>query len=340
MAMIDPFKDGFSVTTLSQAISILPNKYGRIGQLGLFTFRPLTTTNVAMDIYKDELSLVGTSAWGAPSPKNKGGKFRTQSFAIPHMPLEDDFPAYAAQNARAFGSENQTDTVAGKVNQALQTMKNKIDQTLEYRRMGTLKGLVVDADGTSVIYDYFAEFGVTKKQVTFVFGTTTTEIRDKCMEVVRHIEDNLTGELMQRVHVLASPEWFDAFVKHPTVKPAFANYAEAAQRIGGDMRKGFSFGGLTIEEYRGVVASKDAAGVANVLKFIDSGKAIAFPVGTSETFSEFAAPADFNESVNTTALPYYARQAEKKFGRGYDLHVQANILPICVRPNVLVELLS
>jgi hypothetical protein len=55
---------------------------------------------------------------------------------------------------------------------------------------------------------------------------------------------------------------------HAKVKEAYANYSESAQRIGGDMRKGFSFGGLTFEEYRGVVDGK---------RFIDAGDGHAFP---------------------------------------------------------------
>ena len=122
---------------------------------------------------------------------------------------------------------------------------------------------------------------------------------------------------------------FDGLVGRAKVKEAYANYAEAAQRLGGDMRKGFSFGGLTFEEYRGIVDGH---------RFIDAGKGHAFPVGTSETFSNFGAPADFNETVGTIAQPYYARQQNKDFNRGIDIHVQANQLPLVNRPATIVEL--
>ena len=35
---------------------------------------------------------------------------------------------------------------------------------------------------------------------------------------------------------------------------------------------------------------------------------------------------------------YYARQKNKDFNRGIDLHVQANQLPLVARPAVIVEL--
>jgi hypothetical protein len=194
--------------------------------------------------------------------------------------------------------------------------------------MSALKGVVLDADN-SVIENYFAAFGVAKKTVNFALGNAATDVRGKCMEVVRHMEDNLMGEFMQRAHVLVSQEFFDSLVGHAKVKEAYANYSESAQRIGGDMRKGFSFGGLTFEEYRGVVDGK---------RFIDAGDGHAFPIGTSKTFSNFGAPADFAETVGSMALPFYARQKNKDFNRGIDLHVQANQLPMVTRPATIVEL--
>lgn len=327
--LIDPFREGFTLTQLSQSINVLPNMYGRVNELGLFGWKPQSTTQVTIEMKNGVLVLVPTTPWGGVAPKNTSGKRTVRSFQIPHMPMEDTVLASEVIGVREFGTENTLQTVVSRVNEKMQTMKNKIDQTLEWRKMGALKGVVLDADGTTVIEDYFSAFGVTKKVVTFALGTAGTDVRAKCMEVVRHMEDNLMGETMTRVHALVSQEFFDALVSHPKVKEAWANYSEAAQRFGGDMRKGFSFGGITFEEYRGIVDSK---------RFIDSGEGHAFPVGTFETFSNFGAPADFVETVNTNALPYYARQKNKDFNRGIDLHVQANQLPLVARPAVIVEL--
>lgn len=327
--MIDPFREGFTLTQLSQSINILPNMYGRVNELGLFNWKPQSTNQVTIEMRNGVLVLVPTTPWGGTAPKNSMGKRNVRSFQIPHMPLEDTVLASEIIGVREFGTENTLQTVVSRVNEKMQVMKNKIDQTLEWRKMSALKGIVLDADGTTVIEDYFTAFGVSKKTVTFALGTAGTDVRAKCMEVVRHMEDNLMGETMVRAHALVSQEFFDALVAHPKVKEAYANYSEAAQRFGGDMRKGFSFGGITFEEYRGVVDTK---------RFIDSGEGHAFPVGTFETFNNYGAPADFVETVNTNAIPYYARQKNKDFNRGIDLHVQANQLPLVARPAVIVEL--
>lgn len=328
--MNDPFKDGFNLTQLSLAINVLPNMYGRVNELGLFAFRGLTVKTITVEKQNGVLTLVPATPWGGPAPKNKSGKRNVRSFDIPHMPLEDTIFASDVMGVRQFGTENALETIASKVNEKLQEMKDKIDQTMEWRKMSALKGVVLDADN-SIIEDYFAAFGVAKKTVNFALGNPATDIRAKCMEVVRHMEDNLMGEFMQRTHALVSQEFFDGFVSHPKVKEAYGNYQEASQRLAGDMRKGFTFGGLTIEEYRGVVDGK---------RFINAGEGHAFPIGTTKTFINFGAPADFAETVGTTALPFYARQQNKDFNRGIDLHIQANQLPLVSRPGTIVELLA
>ena len=327
--MIDPFKDGYSMVELTEAINVLPNMYGRVNELGLFKAKSTTTAAAMIEMKNGVLTLVPTVPYGAPASKNKSGRRNIRTFTIPHTPLEDIVRASEVSGVRAFGSQNTAETVNGVVSDKMQEMKNKIDQTMEWRKMGALKGQVLDADGTTVLEDYFASFGVTQYVVDFDLSNTATNVRAKTLDVARHIEDNLMGEMMQRIHVLASPEWFDGFISHGSVEKAFVNYAEAAGKIGGDPRKGFSFGAFTIEEYRGVVDGH---------RFIAAGEAHAFPIGTNDTFSNYSAPADFIETVNTLGLPFYARQQNTDFNRGVDIHVQANQLPLVTRPAVLVKL--
>ncbi len=326
--MIDPFKDGFTLTQLSQAINVLPNMYNRVAALGLFKWRPQTTKTAAIEMRNGVLRLVPTTPWGGVPPKNQSGRANIRTFNIPHMPIEDTVLASDVIGVRAFGTENAFDPIAQRVNDKLQEMKNKIDQTLEWRMMGALRGVVLDADG-SVIEDYFAAFGVTKKVIDFELDNPATDVRAKCVVLLRWQEDNLNGEFMTGSRALVSPEFFDALISHPKVTAVYQGWAEAANKLGGDLRKGFTFGGVTFEEYRAVVDGE---------RFIAAGKGHAFPLGTNETFSTYGAPADFVETVNTLALPYYARQQNKDFNRGIDLHAQSNVLPLVTRPATIVEL--
>lgn len=326
--LFDPFKEGYSLKQLTQAINVLPNMYSRTTQLGLFQWRPATSNLISIEMREGVLALVPTTPWGGVAPKSKPGKRNVRGFMVPHMPLEDVVLAAEVMGVRAFGTDNQAEAVNTKVNDKLQVMKNKIDMTLEWRRFNALKGFVLDADG-SIIEDYFAAFGVTKKVISLGLGNANTDVRAKCMEVLRHIEDNAQGALVSGVRAMVSPELFDALTGHAKVQAVYQGWAEAVNKLGGDIRSGFVFGGITFEEYRATVDGQ---------RFIDEGKGHAFPMGTTDLFSDFGAPADFNETVNTLALPYYARQQNKDFNRGIDLHAQSNILPLVNRPSMLVEL--
>ena len=105
-----------------------------------------------------------------------------------------------------------------------------------------------------------------------------------------------------------------------------------------DVRYGFTYAGVTFEEYRGQAAYLQANGELGTRRFIAPGEAHAFPLGTVDTFGTYFAPADFNETVNTLGQPLYAKQAPRQFDRGTDLHTQSNPLPMCHRPGVLVKL--
>ena len=334
MPMLDPFAGGgFSLTTLTQAINKLPNRYGRLQELGMFPMKGLTTRSLEVEEKNGVLSLLPTKPWGSPGTQNKSGKRKVRTFSIPHMPVEDLVLASDVQGIRAFGTENEVDPVTRKVQEKLQEIRDKVDQTLEWRRFGALKGIILDADASSVIYNLYTEFGISAKAVDFALNVAGTDVRAKCMEVVRHMEDNLLGERKTGVRCLVSPEFFDALVSHANVKAVYANWQAAQERLGGDMRKGFDFGGITFEEYR--ATTPDQNGTSRL--YITAKDGHAFPEGTNSTFATFAAPADFTETVNTIGMQYYAKMERMKFDRGMEIHAQSNVLPLCMRPEVLVR---
>ena len=330
--ILNPFSsDAFEMAALTAAINKIPNTYGRLERLNLMPPQGVRTRTIIIEEMAGVLNLLPTQPVGAPGTVGITGKRKVRSFVIPHIPHDDTVLPEEVQGIRAFGSETETDALANLLAQKLQNMRNKHAITLEHLRMGALKGVILDADG-STLYDLYSQFGITPKTVSFVLTNSATEVLTKVLEVKRHIEDNLKGEFMTGIMCLCSAGFFDAFTTHAKVKEAFM-YFQRNQQLGNDYRTGFTFGGITFEEYRG--QATDAAG--NVRKFIADDEAHFFPIGTANTFRTYFAPADFNETANTLGLPLYAKQEPRKFGRGTDLHTQTNPLPICLRPEVLVK---
>ena len=333
MPMNNPFDTpAFHVTALTAAINILPNSYGRLERMMLMPPRPVRFRQIAVEEKNGVLNLLPTLPIGSPGTVGERGKRKLRSFNIPHIPHDDVVLPEEVQGIRAFGSENETQALADVMTDHLASMRNKHAITLEHLRMGALKGVILDADG-STLYDLYTEFGIEAKTINFVLDDPETDVKGQCISVLRHIEDNLRGEFMTRVHALVSPEFFDAMISHARVEKAYERWMEGAA-LRDDLRAGFTFGGITFEEYRGQATDPDG----EVRRFIAENEGHAFPLGTVETFASYFAPADFNETANTLGQPLYAKQEPRKFERGTDLHTQSNPLPMCHRPGVLVKL--
>lgn len=333
--MLNPFANSaFSMAALTAAINLIPNRYGRLQELGLFPVKPVRTRDVLAEERAGVLTLLPTKPLGAPGTVGASAKRRMRSFVVPHIPHDDVVMPAEVQGLRAFGSETELESVASVVADHLETMRNKHAITLEHLRMGALKGQILDADG-SILYDLFEEFRIAQQTVVFEIDNpgNATDVKQKCIETLALIEEGLLGEFMTGARVLCSQEFFAALTSHKDVKAAYARWREGAVLIN-DVRKGFDFGGLVFEEYRGKASDLDGT----VRRFIAPGEAHAFPLGTIDTFGTYVAPADFNETVNTLGQELYAKQEPRKFERGTDLHTQSNPLPLCLRPSVLVKL--
>jgi len=324
----------FSMSALTAAINILPNNYGLMESMGLFPPKPVRFRSVAVEEKNGVLTLLPTMPVGSPGTVGVRGKRKLRSFAIPHIPHDDVVLPEEVQGIRAFGSETEVQTIATVMAEHLQTMRNKHAITLEHLRIGALKGIILDADG-SQLYNLFDQFEITQKVINFELNTPGTEVMKKCLELKRYLAKNLKGERMTGIHCLVSSTFFDKLTVHKSVKEAYDRWQDGLA-LRSDLRSGFTFAGITFEEYEGEASDADG----NVRSFIEDGEGHAFPLGTVDTFATYFAPADFNETANTLGQPLYAKQEPRKFDRGTDIHTQSNPLPMCHRPAVLVKVLA
>ncbi len=332
MPTMDIFRDdAFSMASLTAAIIAVPYKPARIGQLGLFGEQGITTTVVMVEEKQGQLSLVPTSPrGGVPDSIGKDG-WKVRAFTVPHLARRSQILADAIQGVRAFGSETELQVIQTMVNQRLATLRNMLDVTLEYHRMGAIKGVVLDADGTSTIYNLFTEFGVVQQTFDMDLDDTDEDVRGNCVAIARLIEDELGAAIYTGLRGFCSSSFFDALVGHAEVKESF-KYQES-RVLRDDLRKGFPFGGITWEEYRGKVGS---------VAFVEDGYAYIFPEGVvtekGPLFQTNFAPADYLETVNTVGLPYYSKQAvDPVWQKFVDIEAQSNPLCLCLIPRAVIK---
>ncbi len=326
MNILDIFgNDAFSMTSLTATINDAPYKPGRIGDMGLFIDAGVNSTTVSVESKNGTLRLLPTKERGAPATQAKGSKRALRDFRLTHIPHDGTILADEVQNVRAFGSTSALEGVRAVVNQRLTDIRANHEVTLEHLRLGAIKGLILDADG-SVIYNLFDEFKVQQQTHDFAFSDDDLDVRDNCVKMRRKVDEALGVTMRSHLHGFCGAEFYDALIGHSSVKDSYQRY-QAGAMLRNDFKEGFPYCNTIWEEYMGQVEG---------VPFIAPDEAYVFPMG-SNIFRTWFGPADFVETVNEIGLPLYAKQRPLDFDKGVQLHTQSNPLPLCLKPRAVIK---
>lgn len=340
MALIDAFSgNAFRMSSLAEAINVVPNTYGRVRELNLFRGKALPTTTFYVEFKNGVLNLLQTSPRGG----NAGTVGRTpkrniRDYRVFHIEHDDYIYADDIQNVRAYGSENQLQALTELMNDSLATLASKFDITEEWHLVNAIQGQLLDADGTS-LFNAFTDFGVSQTSIDFTFATAGTDMGQRLIQVARHMEDNLLGETMTGVHALVGSTWFDRFIQHPSIAEAYKYYASVQEPLRQDVRRSFTHKGVTIEEYRGRATNLNANDTITTRSFIADTEARFFPLGTRQTFLNYYGPADFMSAANKPGQRLAVKVLPDPTGKDkfVNIHAQMNPFALCTRPALLVR---
>ena len=319
--------DAFSFTKLVDEINLIPYQPTRLGSLNLFQPEGIDTLTAAIEMQGNVLTLVPTAARGAPGVVKGVERRNIRDFRTVHLPQRVAIMADEVSSLRAFGSESEEELAMGRLNAKMAVARRDLDVTHEWQRMGALKGIVLDADASTVIYNYFTEFGVSQSTKNVALSVAGTKVLQEVIAIKRMVEDVLGGVMMSGLRVLCSSEFFDAFTSHPAVTETYRY--QMSQVLRDDRRTGFEFGGVFWEEYRGTIGGN---------RFIAANKALVIPEGVPGLFKTYFSPAPYMETVNTIGRPGYMKAKNMDYDTGVEWQVQSNPLHICTRPNAIVEL--
>lgn len=323
--------DGFSLVEMTEAINKVPRQYSRVQDLGIFRPERIGQRTLAVEVASDTLTLIPSQALNGPAAQNSSGKREVFTFSVPWIPLDAHLMASDVQGYATLGGQ-QPDTVAEAVARKLDLMARKHHQTREYMEINALRGVVKNGAGAT-LYDYFAVMGTSQLAVDFKLGTNATNVQGKCRDVLRHIEDNLLGEVMSEAHVFCDAVFFDKLTNHPKVREAYQYYLGANPNRE-DMRRRFAFGGLVFEENPGKATLSTGA----VEAFIPAGEGVAFPLGTIDSYTTYIAPGNLLAAVNTLGEPMYADAVPDPKGRFLEIVTEQSILPLAKRPRMSIRL--
>lgn len=348
--------DAFSLVTLTAVINDVDHVPGRAGELAFAGVgEGVATTSIALEQINQSLSLIQTSARGAPAPQETQNKGKVWgSITIPQIKLEETIQASSLQNIRELGSQNTLRAQRTVIDRQITKMGGRHDLTLENLRLGALRGTVLDADGSTLL-NLFTAFGVTQPTAidfddVFVNATPTdvsdlTTIRTRAQQVIRFMKRNIKAPWPSSAQVWAfcGDNFFDKLIECTSVKGVWNGWQAAQQRLGANYAQGvYDFADIMWENYAGTddqSSGNDAtsASVAGTVG-IDPDECQFFITGVPGLYAEYYAPADFFESLNSLGIPRYAKIApDNKFNQVIYLHTQQNPLPLCTRPRTLIR---
>lgn len=325
--------DAFSVASLTDSINAVPFVPGRAGQVIAWEEEGITTTSILIEEEAGELKILNPTPRGGPGNTSIDPKRKARSLIVPHYEHNDYMLADAVQGVRAFGQGNVLETVQGRVDKKLRDhVMLKHDPTLEYQRVGAVKGIILNGDGNT-LYNLFTEFGVTQAtEVDFDLDNANPAagaLREKCDDVDRIVAEALGGVPYTGLHAFCGQAFWKNLIAHTEVREIYLASQTMAMALLNPMAyKTIKIGNITFEEYRGKNGSSP---------FIDTDKVHIFPVGAPGLWRTVYAPADYIETVNTEGLPRYARQYPRADGKGVHLDTQMNALNYCTRPKSLVK---
>ena len=337
-SILDVFKsEPFSILQLTNVINKLPFVAGRATQLLPWQESGITTFNFALESMNHTLRMVNPTPRGGPGeviPKD-GRVMRV--LRVPHFERDDAVYADEVSGVREFGQEQSVQTVQGVINNRMAQHTRDMDLTLEYYRVGALKGIILNPDATTLynLYDEFDEPAPTEVDFN-LDGGDTGALREAVQGVVRTIANAMDGLPFSGVHAFCGDAFFDALIKNAEVRASYKGTPMASVLRDGYIYTGntqkiygvFEFGGVVWENYRGSIGGTP---------MIETDKCHLFPMGVAGFFRTVYAPADYVETVNTIGRPRYAKQFPMPNDKGVYFELQSNSLSFVERPGALVK---
>lgn len=333
MLTMDVFKqNAFSAISLTQGVRRLKTVPGLIGSMGLFTPVPVRTRTVAVEMKGHILNIVKTSEPGQPRTRRANDKRSIVDLRVRRIEESSQITAEELQGIREFDSETELKQLQREIAERQVGIVDDLQTTVERLRLSCINGALVDSDD-SVIYDYYSTFGFTRPaEIDFNWAARTG--------VKKFVADNVTRPVVRalggiappsmRIMALCGDEFFDDLQENGEYRDTYKNTERASELLKNTAFQSVEAWGVTWVNYRG---TDDNSAVA-----IPVDKCRIFPMGIRGLFQEAFAPAPTFSTVNTRGQEWYSRiVVDKDREEWADVEMESHRLPICTRPEVLLQ---
>lgn len=318
-----------------EVVEKVDHKPQMLGSLGLFEPIYSRSRTIAVANKDRTLSLIPTSENGSPPEQLVPAGSKVRKFDAVRLAKGSTVYAIEMAGVLALPFDQQTKEITQEVTERTAQIIDDLELTWEHMRFGAIQGRVVDADGTTVLIDWYQEWGIDEPdEIDFALDEPTTDVRKICRDVKRKMQKAAKGiwTPTTRVAALCGDGFFDALVNHAQIKETKLGTEKAPMLENIEGYSAIEIEGITFINYRG---TDDDSTIA-----IGSAKVRFFPVGARGAFKVGWAPAsEFKPYVNQRGREYYGLILEDKSGRDeWDaVEIYSYPLFIATRPEMLLR---
>lgn len=331
--------DAFSTASMTSYVNEnVPYAPGYLGSLGLFIGEGVYDKVVAFDDLNGALKLIQSTPRGAAPSRSVSEKASTRYLETVRFAREAVVTADQIKGVRVPGTANMLQTAERLIYRRVEGptgIRAELAMTLEHLYLGAVDGQVYDADGTTVLWDYFSTYGVSRPATVNVpFGTFNADealFDTLCLNIKREVTKALNGFNLASMMIVAlcGDNFFDAVRGNKEVvaarKAGLTGVTKAPELFASQKAfSSFQYADIVWVNYRGSDDGKVA---------VPTNEARLFALGVPGLFKTFFAPGDTWDTIEGEGLPVYMLQRqERQTSSQRAFEVQSNPLPLCLRP--------
>ena len=333
------------VVDLSSGINIIPNQWGLMQRLGLFTHQYNRTKTVLIPRTTEGEHVLQDRNWDERNPSISGGAKDWLALPIPHFPVDDAITPNDVDGnidwASVITGGTQLETIESKRAEKMERIRRAHALTLELARLQLIKNGTAYAPNGTINVNYYTEFGISRTELPVDLTSTTVRPNIALEGAIAHLQDGVMSSVGVATDFIAlcSPSFFSALTNNPFVTEQYL-YTQRPQGdalLNGRLTAGspldaryrtFDYAGILFIEVRGSI---------NGVDYIEEDKAYMFPRGT-DAFETHFAPANRLSTVNQTALESYYFEYINEKDDIIEIMTETNFLNVLKRPELVVTL--
>lgn len=336
--------DAFSVVSLRRLVDNLPFVPTMLGDMQIFNPQPIRTREVILYEEDGNVHLIPTTEIGSPDVHQIRDQGRARMLRTKRLAKMDTVRAGELIGIAdtAIPESIRLRTAQALTAKRMAKLKSDMEATKELHRLGALQGKLIDADGTTVIYNYFDEYGISQP-ATINLNFAATSENDLTMffqeNVIVPMELTLKDRAPNGVTVacLVGDYFWGRLMRHPGFRKLFE--LQALARAGAadvlfqpNNWRRLNFAGIEWINYRGSTAGDIAVPTAD---------AIFFPIGARDVFDVYWAPGETLLDITEAGRPEYAYlqpDVRTAMPEKLDMFLRSYPLYACIYPKCLIRM--